>query len=321
MADLASWRDGPTKRRIEEFVEAVTSGDHPVPVEDRVAVFDNDGTLWTEKPMQTEIHYIVEQWTAIAEAKPELADTQPYKAVVSGDLSWLAGAIDKNYAGDDSDLKVMIRALVGNTAGMNVEDYAESVADFFRTARHPTLNRPYRDVVFAPMVELLAYLAEHGFTCYIASAGDRDFMRPITQDFYGVPFERVIGSAVGLEYKDGEVLYAPSFDFFNDGPEKPVRLWSRIGRRPLFAAGNSNGDLDMLAYVRTNPRGFGLLVHHDDDTGRGDPAYDTGAEKALAAAAELGLAMVSIKEDWAKVYSRPVGTEASAGHGDGGARS
>lgn len=302
MTELPSWREGATRSRIIEFVESVCTGDGRLPVEERVAVFDNDGTLWTEKPMQTELHFIVEQWVAAAKARPELAEQQPYKAAVSGDLSWLAGAIDKHYSGDDSDLTVMVGAIVGNTAGMNVERFAASVAEFYRDARHLTLKVPYRDVVYRPMVELLDHLAAHDFTCYLASGGDRDFMRPITEEYYGIPFERVIGSSVGLQYADGEVLYAPSSDFFNDGVEKPVRIWSRIGRRPLIAVGNSNGDLEMLTYTCKGERGLGILVHHDDDTGRGDEPYDTGAEKVLAAAPQLGLAVVSVRDDWATVF-------------------
>ena len=302
MTELASWHDGATKSAIIDFVASVTSGPHAVPVGDRVAVFDNDGTLWTEKPMQTQLHYIVEQWTAAAKADPELADQEPYKAVVSGDLGWLGAAVDKHYAGDDSDLKVVIGALLRGMAGRSVEDYATSVADFYRTAEHPVLHRPYSEVVYQPMVELLECLADHGFTCYIASGGDRDFMRPITEEYYGIPFERVIGTAIGLEYADGDVRYGATLDFFDDGPQKPVRIWTRIGRRPLIAGGNSNGDVEMLTYARGNPRSLALLVHHDDDTGRGDVPYDKGAEKVLEDAAANGFTVVSVKDDWARVF-------------------
>ena len=301
---LPSWRDTPTRRAIESFVASVIEGPDAVPLAERIAVFDNDGTLWSEKPMPTQLHYVVEQWRAVAERTPELATRQPYLAAVSGDFGWLSAAIDKHYAGDDSDLTTIIQALVGVTDTMSVEDYARSVEEFYRTAQHPTLHRPYAETVYQPMVELLRYLEQHGFTCYIVSGSERDFMRPMTQSNYGIPPERVVGSAFGLTWDDADatVRYSSSLAFFDDGPEKPVRIWSRIGRRPLFAGGNSNGDMAMLDFTRRGPRaGFAMLIHHDDPE-RGDAPYDAGAEKALAAAADHDYAVVSVRDDWATVF-------------------
>ncbi|MFF2493912.1 HAD family hydrolase [Agromyces sp. NPDC058064] len=300
--ELPSWADTPTRAAIVDFVERVTTGADAVPERERVAVFDNDGTLWTEKPMPTQLHYIVQQWKAQAEADPSLADRQPYKAAVTGDYAWLGGAVDKHYEGDDSDLKVLIGSLVGVTAGMSVEDYAASVSEFYETAKHLTLGTPYADAVYAPMVELLRYLETHGFTVYIVSGGERDFMRPMTEQYYGIPPERVVGSALGLAYdaESGDVRYTAGLDFFDDGPEKPVRIWSRIGRRPLIAGGNSNGDQPMLDFTRKGG-GLALLVHHDDDTG-GDPPYDKGADRALAEASERGYTVVSVKRDWSRIH-------------------
>jgi len=297
MSELTSWRHGPTRSVIESFVTGVV--ERRVPVEQRVAVFDNDGTLWAEKPMPTQLHYLLQQWAAAASADPTLAAEQPYTAAVSGDFAWLGGAIDKHYAGDDSDLGLIIRAIVRATDGVSVEDYEASVADFYTNARHRTLKRPYSGAVYQPMVELLRYLEANGFTCYIASGGERDFMRPMTVEYYGIPPERVVGSALGLQYTDdGTVRYGADLAFFDDGPEKPVRIWSRIGRRPLLACGNSNGDVQMLEYAS----GLKLLVHHDDDTGRGDAPYDKGAEQALSAASAKGFTLVSVKDDWATVF-------------------
>ena len=299
---LPSWADGPTRDAIIAFVESVAVGPDAVPVAERVAVFDNDGTLWTEKPMPTQLHYVVEQWRRQAEADPSLADRQPYQAAVTGDYGWLGGAVDKHYAGDDSDLEVLIGALVGVTAGMSVEDYAASVAEFSERATHPTLGTSYAHTVYRPMVELLRFLEQHGFSVYIVSGGERDFMRPLTQPYYGIPPERVVGSALGLAFdaESGEVRYTAALDFFDDGPEKPVRIWSRIGRRPLIAGGNSNGDVPMLDFARAGG-GLALLVHHDDDTGR-DVPYDRGAETALAAASDHGFTVVSVKHDWTTVF-------------------
>jgi len=297
MSELTSWRHGPTRSVIESFVAGVV--ERRVPVEQRVAVFDNDGTLWAEKPMPTQLHYLLQQWAAAASADPTLAAEQPYTAAVSGDFAWLGGAIDKHYAGDDSDLGLIIRAIVRATDGVSVEDYEASVADFYTNARHLTLKRPYSGAVYQPMVELLRYLEANGFTCYIVSGGERDFMRPMTVEYYGIPPERVVGSALGLQYTDdGTVRYGADLAFFDDGPEKPVRIWSRIGRRPLLACGNSNGDVQMLEYAS----GLKLLVHHDDDTGRGDAPYDKGAEQALSAASAKGFTRVSVKDDWATVF-------------------
>ncbi|GAA1954690.1 HAD family hydrolase [Agromyces allii] len=306
---LPSWRDAATRSAVVEFVERV-AGDGPgaVPEGERVAVFDNDGTLWSEKPMPTQLHYIVEQWAAAAKADPSLADRQPYKAAVTHDFAWLGGAVDKHYEGDDSDLKVLIGALVGVTAGMSVEDYATSVSEFYENARHLTLGTPYADAVYRPMVELLRYLEANGFTVYIVSGGERDFMRPMTQEYYGIPPEHVVGSALGLAFDEDshEVRYTAGLDFFDDGPEKPVRIWSRIGRRPLIACGNSNGDMQMLDFTRKGD-GLALLVHHDDDTGRGDDPYDKGADAALAAADDRGYTVVSVKDDWSNVFVDPAG--------------
>lgn len=301
--ELPSWADTATRAAIEAFVQNVTDGPGAVPESERVAVFDNDGTLWSEKPMPTQLHYIVEQWRAQAEADPSLAEKQPYKAAATGDHGWLGGAVDKHYEGDDSDLKILIGALVGVTAGMSVEDYAASVSEFYETAKHLTLGTPYSDAVYAPMVELLRYLERHGFTVYIVSGGERDFMRPMTQQYYGIPPEHVVGSALGLAFDadTGDVRYTAGLDFFDDGPEKPVRIWSRIGRRPLIAGGNSNGDQAMLDFTRAGG-GLALLVHHDDDSGRGDTPYDKGADTALAEASERGYTVVSVKRDWTRVF-------------------
>jgi phosphoserine phosphatase len=256
--------------------------------------------------MPTQLHFVVERWKAMAAEDPSLADQQPFKAVLSGDLAWLGTTIDKHYAGDDSDLKQLIAAIVRASAGMSVDEYAASVSEFYATAHHPILRRPYREAVYRPMVELLRYLEAHHFTCYIVSGGERDFMRPMSAEYYGIPPERVVGTTLGLAWTDGigggDVTYSQSLAFFDDGPEKPIRIWSRIGRRPILAAGNSNGDVPMLRYVQGHPRSLSLLIHHDDDTGRGDPPYDTGAEQALAAANTHDWTVVSVRDDWASVF-------------------
>ena len=303
-AELSSWRATPTRTAIEDFVASVTAGRDAVPKRERVAVFDNDGTLWAEKPMPTQLHYVVQQWGQRLAADSSMANRQPYTAVASGDLSWIGSAVDKHYNGDDADLKTLIGAIVEATAGQSVDEYAASVAEFYRTARHQTLGVPYSQTVYKPMVELLRYLEERGFSCFVVSAGERDFMRPMTEEYYGLPPERIVGSAYGLTYdaSSHEVRYGTSLSFFDDGPEKPERIWSRIGRRPLLAAGNSNGDMPMLDFTRAGRTGLALLVDHDDDTGRGDTPYETGAEGARASASERGYTVVSVKDDWECVF-------------------
>lgn len=270
---LTSWRDTATRRAIVEFVAAVTDPGGPdfVPAEGRIAVFDNDGTLWTEKPMPTQLHYLLEQWKAQAAADPTLAEKQPYKAAVTGDLGWLGAAIDKHYAGDDTDLGMLVAGVAAATSGTSVEEYEASVAAFYRDARHLTLNSSYAHTVYQPMVELVRLLDAHHFRTYIVSGGERDFMRPMTQDYYGIPTQRVIGTSLGLSYdaEDNVVRYAPKLDFFDDGPQKPIRIWTRVGRRPILAVGNSNGDIPMLRFAQGSPRSLAMLLRHDDD-GRGD---------------------------------------------------
>jgi phosphoserine phosphatase len=256
--------------------------------------------------MPTQLHFIVEQWVAMATADPSLAEQQPYKAAVTGDFAWMSDAIDKHYAGDDGDVKTMIGAIMASNVGTSTDAYADRVADFYANAQHLSLKRPYRDVVYQPMVELLRYLEAHDFTCYIVSGGGRDFMRPMTADYYGIPPERVVGSTLGLEWQEtdagGHLTYTPKDAFMDDGPEKPIRIWSRIGRRPILAGGNSNGDVPMLRYVQGHPRSLSLLIHHDDDTGRGDTPYDKGAEDALKVAATQDWRIVSVKHDWSTIF-------------------
>ncbi|WP_026059666.1 HAD family hydrolase [Microbacterium yannicii] len=303
---LLSWRDTGTRAAILDFVSAVTDETSPdfVSHEGRIAVFDNDGTLWTEKPMPTQLHYLLEQWKLAAAADPSLAERQPYRAAVDGDYAWLGAAIDKHYAGDDSDLGLLIGAVAASSAGASVEEYEASVAAFYREARHLTLGSSYAHTVYQPMVELIRLLDAHDFRTYIVSGGERDFMRPMTVDYYGIPVQRVIGTGMSLEY-DAEanvVRYGKALSFFDDGPEKPVRIWMRTGRRPILAAGNSNGDIPMLRFAQGSPRSLSLLVHHDDDTGRGDAPYDKGAEKALEVAPAHGFTVVSVRDDWSQVF-------------------
>ncbi|MEU6562247.1 HAD family hydrolase [Nocardia nova] len=300
--------DGETTSAIIDFVARVTDRGGPDFVEPaaRVAVFDNDGTLWCEKPMPIQLDFTIRRMGELAGQEPELRTEQPWKAAYEKDLQWLGAAMVKHYHGDDSDLKLLMGAVTRAFGSITVEEYDSRVADFFTTADHPTLSRPYRGCGFMPMVDLLRYLEANDFTTYIASGGDRDFMRPVAGELYGVPPERVIGSALGITYReqDGrtDLLYKSAMDFFDDGPEKPVRIWSRIGRRPILSVGNSNGDLPMLSYSELEGApALRLLILHDDADREFD--YVAGAEDALDHARRAGWTVVSMKNDWREIFT------------------
>jgi phosphoglycolate phosphatase-like HAD superfamily hydrolase len=302
LTPLASWNDGPAKRAIVNFVERTVS---EVPLEERVAVFDNDGTLWCEKPMPIQADFILRRLYEMADADPELRERQPWKAAYERDYAWLGAVLAEHYAGDDTNVRTLLGGILAAYAGITVDDFEAKSDAFLRTVRHPTLDRSYLECAYAPMVDLLAYLEANGFCNYIASGGGRDFMRPISQEVYGIPRERVIGSASALEYvgdgDGGTITHKPEADYLDDGPEKPIRIWSRTGRRPLLAAGNSNGDIAMLEFTRHEDKPFlQLLVLHDDAEREFD--YTSGAEQALERAGTDGWPVVSIKDDWATVF-------------------
>jgi phosphoserine phosphatase len=304
---LGSWREGASKQAILDFVQRVTTegGADAVPPEGRVAVFDNDGTLWCEKPMPIQLDFILRRLVVMAEQDPALRIRQPWQAAYTRDYGWLGEVITKHYHGDDSDLPVLAAGVLQAFAGITVEDFEAQADRFLRNTQHPTLGRGYLACGYVPMVELLGYLEANGFRNYIASGGGRDFMRPISQEVYGVPRQRVIGSSVSLAWNDdgrgGRLVHKPEVDVLDDGPEKPVRIWSRVGRRPLLAAGNSNGDIPMLAFAEQPERPcLRLLVLHDDRDREFD--YTAGAEQALQLASSNGWTVVSIKDDWATVF-------------------
>ena len=302
---LRSWREGAAKQAILDFVDRTSSGSDAVPVEERVAVFDNDGTLWCEKPMPIQLDFILRRLVEMAEAKPELRDRQPWKAAYEKDYGWLGALMAEHYAGDDSNVKILGAGILAAYDGMSVEDFDAQSEEFLRTAQHPTLKRSYLDCAYAPMLELLDYLKANGFANYIVSGGGRDFMRPITQEVYGVPRERVIGSAPAFAYTSddhgGRITHQGAPDYLDDGPQKPIRIWSRTGRRPLLSAGNSNGDVPMLDFThRADNQCIRLLVLHDD--GEREFDYTTGAEQALERADKMGWTVVSVKNDWATVF-------------------
>jgi hypothetical protein len=299
---LATWRDGPTRQAVVDFVARAAD---EVPQGERVAVFDNDGTLWCEKPMPIQLDFILRRLVEMAETDPGLGDQQPWKAAREHDYAWLSQVLTDHYAGNDRLVKIMAAGILAAYDGTSVEDFEARAETFLRTARHPTLGRTYLQCAYRPMVDLLGYLTAHGFATYIASGGGRDFMRPVSAELYGVPRERVIGSTTALAYRSdslgGTITHTPVLDYLDDGPQKPVRIWSRVGRRPLLAAGNSNGDGAMLEFTRHADKPFlRLLVLHDD--AEREFGYTAGAEKALDQAARDDWTVVSMKNDWTTVF-------------------
>jgi phosphoserine phosphatase len=277
----------------------------PVPLAERVAVFDNDGTLWCEKPMPIQLDFILRRLAAMAEEQPELRGRQPWQAAYDRDYGWLAGVLAEHYAGDDTNVRTLAGGVLAAFANISVEEFAAQSETFLRGAAHPTLGRGYLECAYAPMVELLRYLEANGFSNYIASGGGRDFMRPISAEVYGIPAERVIGSSAALVYTPdetgGSITRQAAADYLDDGPEKPVHIWTRTGRRPALAAGNSNGDIEMLEFSQHAGRpDLRLLVLHDD--AEREFAYVAGAERALERAEKAGWTTVSMKDDWATVF-------------------
>ena len=286
---LDSWNDGKAKSDILAFIRSVTTpGDGFVAPADRIATFDNDGTLWCEKPMYVQADFVFRRWKAMVEADPAKAEEQPYKALVEHDQAWLAGLLDH--------VPELVKGVTEAYDWITVDEFEDAVRTFFSAASHPVLGRPYTQVGYLPMIELLGLLRANDFKVFICTGGGRDFVRPVAEAMYGVPRENVIGSATTLEYRAGNVYRTKGVEQpIDDGPGKPVHIWTRTGRMPLLAGGNSDGDVAMLETAR-----FGILVHHDD--AEREFAYDTGTEHALVEAAQRGWTVVSMKNDWSAVF-------------------
>ena len=277
-----------------------------MPVDERVAVFDNDGTLWCEKPMPIQLDFILRRLVEMAEAEAGAARSAALEGGLRARLR-LARRVDGRALRGrrQRTCRSWPRGILAAYEGISVEDFEAQSNEFLRSAQHPTLGRGYLECAYAPMVELLGYLEANGFSNYIASGGGRDFMRPISQEVYGIPRERVIGSASALAYmnddRGGTITHKAEADYLDDGPQKPIRIWSRTGRRPLLAAGNSNGDIPMLQFTKhADKPTLRLLILHDDDEREFD--YTSGAEQALEQAGKDGWTVVSVKNDWATVF-------------------
>lgn len=296
---LPSWNEGPARQAVLDFVRRVTTPGGPdfVPVEERIAVFDNDGTLWAEKPLPNEVYFVLARVRELAAHDPSLAQRQPFKAALEGDSAYF----------HQNGTQAVLALFAATHAGMTQEEFAYDVRRFLSDGRHPQLRRPFTAVAYQPMLELLAYLRASGFQTWISSGGTLDFIRVFAPSTYGVPPERTIGSELQRESRraDGRlsIYRLPHGEHVNDHDGKPVGIDRHVGRRPLLVAGNvlSGGDIAMMEYSRGRAGpSLQLLINHDDDAREFAYAERDGA--SLAAARRFGFVVVSIRDDWKQVF-------------------
>lgn len=300
---LPSWNTGAAKQSITDLVARITKEGSPdfVPIEARIATFDNDGTLWCEQPMYFQLLFALDRVKAMAPGHPAWKDHEPFQSILAGDIK-------KALASGEKGLMEIIAA---THSGMSTAEFDTIVQDWIATAQHPIYKKPLTDCVYQPMLELLAYLRANGFKTYIVSGGGIDFMRPWTEKVYGIPPEQVVGSSgrTRWEMRDGKpiLMKIPQVGSIDDGQGKPININLHIGRRPIMAFGNSDGDMQMLQWTTSGdgPR-FGLIVHHTD--AEREFAYDRDSsigklDKALDAAAANGWVVVSMKADWKRVFA------------------
>ncbi len=299
---LPSWNDGNTKSSIIDFVEAVTNenSEYFIPVADRIATFDNDGTLWSEQPAYFQLFFVIDRIKELAPHHPEWKNKQPFKAVLENDMKELSKH------GEHGILEIVMASHAGNTT----EEFKAIVKEWLATAKHPRFNRPYTDLVYQPMLELLDYLRDNDFKVYIVSGGGIEFMRPWVEEVYGIPRDQVVGSSIKTEFvnEDGNPIInrLAEIDFIDDKDGKPLGINKFIGRKPVFASGNSDGDLQMLQWTASGEgKRFMLYVHHTDSIR--EWAYDREShigrlDKGLDEAKEKGWAVIDMKNDWKVIY-------------------
>jgi hypothetical protein len=304
---LPSWHDGPAKRAIVQFVAAVTREGGPqfVPPAERIATFDNDGTLWAEQPMYFQLAFAFDRVKALAPQHPEWQGQEPFKSLLAGDIKGV-------FAGGE---KAIVQLMMASHAGMTTEEFAQTVKDWIATAKHPRFHRPYTECVYQPMLELMAYLRANHFKTYIVSGGGIEFMRPWTEKVYGIPPEQVVGSSIKTQFamRDGTpvLMRLPEADFIDDKEGKPVGIHKFIGRRPIFAFGNSDGDHQMLQWAAAGSGArFMGLVHHTD--AEREWAYDRQShigrlDKALDEALAKGWTVVNMKDEWKTIFPPAAG--------------
>jgi phosphoglycolate phosphatase-like HAD superfamily hydrolase len=313
---LSSWNDGTAKRAIVGFVKRVTNegGRDFIPVASRIAAFDNDGTLWAEQPVYFQFLFVLDRLKALAPQHPEWKNEEPFASLLKGNTK--AALADGEHA--------ILKIVAATHAGMTTEEFQKIVKDWLATAKHPKTGRPHTQMVYQPMIELLAYLRANGFKTFVVSGGGVEFMRTFAEQTYGIPPEQVIGSTGQLEFelRDGKpvLIKLPEVEFVNDKEGKPISIQRFIGRRPIAAFGNSDGDLQMLQWTAAGSGpSFCLYVHHDDSDR--EWAYDRQSsvgrlDKGLDEARVRGWTVVSMKSDWKRIFvfeneSGPMNQEAA----------
>jgi hypothetical protein len=308
---LPFWNDGPAKQAIVKFVQTTTDKSSPafVPSAERIVTFDNDGTLWVEHPMYTQLAFALDRIKELAPQHPEWKTTQPFKAVLGNDLEALAAEGEKG----------MVELVMASHAGMSTAEFEAIVTDWLDKARHPRFKRRYTELAYQPMLELLAYLRTNGFKTFIVSGGGVEFMRPMTEKVYGIPPEQVVGSTIKIKYeiKDGKpvLMRLPQIEFIDDKAGKPVGINMFIGRRPIAAFGNSAGDREMLEWTGAGSGArLMMLVFHDDAereyaygpaNGLADTKFGTFPQSLMDEANKKGWVVISMKNDWKTIFSNP----------------
>ncbi len=300
---LPSWNDGAVKKSITDFVTRVTTPGSPdfVPEPERIATFDNDGTLWCEMPFYFQMAFAFDRVREMAPQHPEWKTKEPFRSLIKGDVATAAKMGEKG----------LLSVVAATHSGMTVPQFDSEVRDWIKTARHPRFKRPYNQLVYQPMLEVLAYLRANGFQTFIVSGGGMDFMRPWAPEAYGIPPQQIVGSSGVTEFRlgkdgKGELFKTAKVDFIDDGPGKPVGINRNIGRRPIIAFGNSDGDLQMLQYTTSGTGArLGVYVHHDDAVR--EYAYDRKSQigkldKGLDEAPKWGWKITSMKNDWKVIF-------------------
>ncbi|MGZ6913656.1 MAG: HAD family hydrolase [Acidimicrobiia bacterium] len=294
MSQLESWNDGAAKAAVVDFVTRVTTAGGPdfVAPADRIATFDNDGTLWCEQPMPPQFDFVFRKWAEEAQQDPSLASQQPYKAIIERDTAFFAGVATQ----DPDVVATLLEAFARSWAGTTPDEFDAQVRAWLTSVKQPKFGVPYVQLVYKPMLELLAYLQANDFRVFVCSGGGRDFMRVFAEETWGIFKENVIGSAATYEYTEGKIIRGKDvLGGLDLGPGKPEHIFAQTGRTPVFAGGNADVDIEMLTVA-----GFALLVDHDDD--EREYVYTKGAEKSLVAATKLGWTVVSMKNDWTTVF-------------------
>jgi hypothetical protein len=299
---LPSWNDGETKQAIINYVSEVTSEVNAnfIPVSERIATFDNDGNLWSEQPAYFQLFFAMDRIKDLAATHPEWKTTQPYQSILENDMKTLMSY------GEHGLIDIVMASHAGNT----VDEFEQIVKNWLVTAKHPRFERPYTDLVFQPMLELLNYLRANDFKTFIISGGGIEFIRPWVEEIYGIPKDQVVGSSIKTEFvmEEGaaQIKRLPAIDFIDDKAGKPLGIHKFIGRKPVFASGNSDGDLQMLQWTDSNPyRSFQLYLHHTDSIR--EWAYDRTSsvgklDKGLDEASEKGWTVIDMKNDWKVIY-------------------